>query len=418
MIKVLWLCNASFSEVKLKSTASWLQPLAEGLACHEKIQIVNVTQGQVRQIESYEFCNIKQYIIPTVKTVRYANNPNKKSCDIVRRIINKERPDLIHVWGTETVWANMKSRNVFGDTPALLEIQGLLYYYYYYYYGSLSLKEIVKCIHMKELIMPWRMLNFKKRNFRKRGEVEIDSIKSYKYIGYQSEWVRNQIRILNREAKLYSSRIMLRDVFYQSAKWQYHCDLSHPILFTICSGAIPYKGIHVLLKSLELLKVKYANIELRIAGDMFVGNRLLDGYSIYLQKLANRLGLKANVTLLGPIDDEEIAREELKADVCVIPSFIETYCLSLAEAMLVGCPTVVSYTSALPFTSVPNEESLFYNSQDYLQCASNIERLLEDRMLAEKLSINSIKHRLSDNDKEYTIKNQILIYQSIINETK
>ena len=38
-------------------------------------------------------------------------------------------------------------------------------------------------------------------------------------------------------------------------------------------------------------------------------------------------------------------------NVCVIPSFVETYCLALAEAMIVGCPTVVSYTSALPYTS-------------------------------------------------------------------
>ena len=170
----------------------------------------------------------------------------------------------------------------------------------------------------------------------------------------------------------------------------------------------------MLLKAVNLLKQKYPNIELRIAGVMYIGNLLKDGYSIYLGKLIRKLDLMDNVTLVGPIDDAQIVNEELNADVCVIPSFVETYCLSLAEAMMLGCPTVVSYTGALPFTSNPNSESLFYNSVDYAQCAANIERLFIDKEKALLLSRNSIEHR-SENKKIEVVETQINIYKHIIN---
>ena len=50
--------------------------------------------------------------------------------------------------------------------------------------------------------------------------------------------------------------------------------------------------------------------------------------------------------------------------------FIETYCLSFAEAMIVGVPTVTSFTGAMPELARHGEESLFYNSIDYQTCAT------------------------------------------------
>lgn len=412
-MKVLWLCSAHFSDVPIKKNGTWYQPLAESLSA-KGVNLINVSQGNVKSIKKSMFRSIVQYTIPTYKPHRHGNVPDRRSCEIVARLVETEKPDLIHVWGTESIWAYMKLRGVFGEVPALLDIQGILSSSSYYYYGGLSFTEILKCIHLKEILMPWRTLFFKKREFKLRGENEIKSIESFDYISYQSEWVKNQISFINSHAKLFFTRIALRNIFYESPKWEYHCDIEHPIVFSICSEATSYKGIHVLLKAVNLLKQKYPNIELRIAGVMYIGNLLKDGYSIYLGKLIRKLDLMDNVTLVGPIDDAQIVNEELNADVCVIPSFIETYCLSLAEAMMLGCPTVVSYTGALPFTSNPNSESLFYNSVDYAQCAANIERLFIDKEKALLLSRNSIEHR-SENKKIEVVETQINIYKHIIN---
>ncbi len=414
-MKILWLCNSSFSGNQIKTTGGWLQPLAEGL--YEKgINLINVAQGKVEDIQKSSYYGIIQYTIPKYKPHGHGNVPNRRSCEIVAHIVEAEKPDLIHVWGTESIWAYMKLYGVFGEVPALLDIQGLLYYYYHYYYGGLSFTDILKCVHLKEIIMPWRTLFFKKREFKLRGENEIKAIKSFDYICYQSEWVKNQLSFVNSHSRLFPTKIALRKAFYKSPKWKYHCDVNHPVIFTIASGAIPYKGVHILLRAIFLLKQKYRNIELRIAGEMSVGNLLLDGYSLFLNDLIKQLDLTDNVSFVGPIDEEQIAKEELQADACVIPSFVETYCLALTEAMIVGCPTVVSYTSALPFTSSPNNDSLFYNSKDYVQCAAHIETLFTDEKKAMFLSKNGIEHRLRDNSREEVVSTQINIYKSIIND--
>ena len=413
-MRILWLSNLVFTDEPLKTTASWLMPLAEGISEVDGIDVVNVSQGDVRETIKYLHHKITQYVIPVFKTRKVSNIPHRLSCEAVAQIVKDTNPDIIHVWGTESIWANMITKGVFSNKPTLIDIQGLLHIYYYYYYGGLSLDEQLACIHTKEFLMPWRNLIFKKQNFRKRGLVETESLKKYQHISYQSEWVKNQLQMVNPLAQYYPTRIMLREAFYLSEKWHYHFNPQHPIIFTICSGAIPYKGIHVLLKAANVLKQKYDNLEVRIAGQMFIGNRMLDGYSVFIGKLIKKYGLTNHVTLLGPIDENEIMHEELMADVCVIPSFVETYCLALAEAMIVGCPTVVSYTSALPYTSIPESESLFYNSIDFVQCAAQIDKLFCNKELANVMSVNSIKHREMDNDREEVIKTQINIYKNIL----
>ena len=102
------------------------------------------------------------------------------------------------------------------------------------------------------------------------------------------------------------------------------------------------------------------------------------------------------------------------SNVCVVPSFIETYCLAFAEAMIIGVPTVVSYTGAMPEFAINKEEALFYNSIDYGYCAHLIHELINNQELAENLSKNSKKRRLLENDRNEVLKTQLNIYNSLL----
>ena len=62
--------------------------------------------------------------------------------------------------------------------------------------------------------------------------------------------------------------------------------------------------------------------------------------------------------------------ELLNCNVCVMPSFIETYCLAFAEAMMVGVPVVVSFAGAMPELAEHNKEAMFYNPLDHITCAA------------------------------------------------
>ena len=46
-----------------------------------------------------------------------------------------------------------------------------------------------------------------------------------------------------------------------------------PDIFSFCHASIPYKGIHILLKAVALVKQDYPNVKLRLAGNIKVGNK-------------------------------------------------------------------------------------------------------------------------------------------------
>ena len=147
---------------------------------------------------------------------------------------------------------------------------------------------------------------------------------------------------------------------------------------------------------------------------MDVGVRLLDGYSIFLHDLIKENGLQDNVTYLGPLSDVGIIEQLQKCNVCVIPSFIESYCLVLAESMIIGVPTVTSYTGAMPEFADNGKETMFYNPVDYVSCAAFVDELIRNQSLAEAISRNARERRLAENHPDDVVNRQLGIYHSIL----
>lgn len=411
-LTILWLCNVRFSEKKNATTGGWLQPMAEMLVNTGKISVVNVALGG-DSILKESVCGIDQYVIPKPSVSAAGMIPSKDFCRTLSEIESEVSPDLVHIWGTEGLWGGAYLQDAI-KSKAFVDIQGILSSSYYYYYGGMSFGDILKSIHLKEVLMPWRSLFFKRRIFKKRGKTEIEFLKKCEYISYQSDWVRRHISFINPQAIFLPTKIMLRKGFYSAHPWVFKSNNKSPVVFTSASGAIPYKGIQILFKSIALLKEKYPEIQLRVAGNMSIGNRLQDGFSIYVHDLVMELGLTRNVIFLGSINEDQIIKELQNANVCVIPSFIETYCLAFAESMIIGTPTIASFAGAMPELAEKGKESLFYNPLDFQTCASYIDKLVNDKELAEKLSHNGRKRRLVENDPEEVLKTQISIYNQIL----
>lgn len=413
MKKIIWFSNVPFSSSSIKCTGGWLQPMAEGISQRGIYEIVNVSFGNVRQPYTEQIGDIKQWLIPKYKTKDYGQTASREIQEEVLSIIRKETPDLIHVWGTENCWASIFAKNNI-TIAQLVDIQGVLSSCYYYYYGGLDTAQLIKCIHLKEIIMPWRSLFWKKEIFFRRGQKEIEYLKHFNHISYQSEWVKSSLLYINDKAHLHHTKLLLRKEFYEASPWRYQDHSDSPIIFSSTSAAVTYKGYHRLLHAVALVKKRYPKVQLRIAGRMNVGNKLLDGYSVYLNNLIKEYGLLDNIVYLGSLNASDIVQELQKANVCVVPSFVETYCLALAESLIIGCPTVCAYAGAMPEQAVDKEEALFYNPDDHIKCASLIEELIKDKELACRLSKASRKRKFQDNDREDVINTQIEIYDTIL----
>lgn len=409
-MKVLWLCGARFSAEKTKGTGSWLQPLAERLNAMDGMEICNATFSSVKSVVHEDYNGISQWLMPTPKYIYDLVAP-QYVCDNVKKIVEEETPDIVHIWGTEVCWASVYAQGYI-STKTVIDIQGLLSSYYYYY-GGLTFIDILHTLSSNELIHPRGCLWFKKYSFWKRGKKEIELLKSFKHISVQSRWVKDNIERINPHAQIHETKIILRDAFYEARPWTWHEYGNHPIIFTSSAALISYKGLHVLIRAVGILKRKYPNVELRIAGAMDFNSR--DGYVAYLRKLISNAGISSNITLLGQMDAYGMAEEMRKSNVACVPSFVETYCLGFAEAMMVGVPTVASFSAALPNIANDNIEALFYNAPDYVMCASQINRILQDKSLAVNLSVAARRRRLTENDPSAVVDTQVEIYRRLIN---
>ena len=95
----------------------------------------------------------------------------------------------------------------------------------------------------------------------------------------------------------------------------------------------PIKGIENLLRALPALKT---NARLSICGE---GE---SAYQKQLQSLARELGLNGRVKFHGKVEGPEKEQQFREADLCVVPSFKENFCIVVAEALARGVPVVAS----------------------------------------------------------------------------
>lgn len=415
MKSIIWMSNLAFDKrsSSINRTGTWLQPLIERLADDGRYKIHNLAFADVNELTRCDFGKIEQWLIPERSRRCSDYSAAESACKQISAVVSKVQPDLAHIWGTEDVWASAY-RKGYIPTKTLLEIQGLLYAYTDTYYGGLHAREILQCIGLKEVIMPWRTLYGKKAVFKKRGEEELRCLSAMQYIGCPSQWVLSHLRHVNERFEGFIKPYAMREIFELAAPWKSTKNRVAPVIFTSCSAAVPYKGLHILLKAVATLKRKFGGIQLRIAGNFNVGNRLMDGYSRFLNSQIKQLGLANNVVILGPCTGEMMISELTNCDICVVPSFVETYCLALAEALALGVPTVVAFSGAMPELARHNEEALFYNPTDSGQCASLIKQLFEDRELATTLSQNARKRILKQGNGDLVLSKQIEIYEKIL----
>lgn len=410
-IKVVWLSNVAFSNMEIQSTGTWLIAMGQALLSNSTIELHNIAQSNKCIYKKESIGSLTQYYVPIEKLKRNGL-PSSKTIKFIVEIIKEINPDIIHVWGTENYWGLLTARN-FIKGVVLLEIQGLKYLVAKVYYGNLTLFELLKSINLKEILKPTTSLFAGKYRLYKWGKYEKEMIKAHENIATPSDWISFHVSLINKKCRKYRSGMILRKEFTESIQWD-RKDVQDLVIFSSSNVAHAYKGLHVLFKSLFILKKKYPSIILKIAGNHILSGIKTKGYLKFLKNEAKNLGINESIKWLGPLNSKEIVCQLRSSHVNVIPSFVESYSMTLAEAMMVGTPTVVAFSGAMPELAHHCESALFYTATDEVMCAMQIEKILKDKELAERLSDNARTIGLKRHDAKAIISKQLKIYEELI----
>lgn len=95
------------------------------------------------------------------------------------------------------------------------------------------------------------------------------------------------------------------------------------------------------------------------------------------------------VNLVGYVSDEELSVIYKNATCFVYPSFYEGFGLPPLEAMVNGCPVVVSNKASLP--EVLGDAAIYCNPYDPKDIAEKIEQVLNDEKLRNELKIKGLE---------------------------
>jgi glycosyltransferase involved in cell wall biosynthesis len=408
-MKVLWFCNCSFSDKKSAATMTWLHTMANSLVDTGAIQLFNITEGKVKKVTRCDFQSIFQWMIPS-ESLKSNGLPGFKTISDIQRIVDDIKPDIIHIWGTESYWGLLTARG-FIKGNIILEIQGLKFAIAKQFYSGLTFSEIFKCFGLKEILKPYASLIGLKNSFARWGKFEKEMLKSHKIISTQSDWVRVYVKNMNPLALIFKTCILLRDEFLVAEKWSVDNCIKCQI-FTSFSSPVSYKGIHILLDAVAILKKKYPQIRLCIAGNLRTGPRE-DGYSKWLKKKIRESGISENVFWLGSLDAKGMVIQMYNANVVVVPSFVESYSVALDEALTVGVPSVASFAGAMTELAIHEKTALFFPPGDAAMCADAIEKLFANSGYSETISRNAYEERKARKNKN-PAEVQMTIYKRIL----
>ena len=99
----------------------------------------------------------------------------------------------------------------------------------------------------------------------------------------------------------------------------------------------PLKGLDVIIEALPLLADGGKTRFLIVGGDENSGSEIAR-----LRGVAERLGVAGRVTFAGAVSQDELPAYYSAADVCVLPSYYESFGLAALESLACGTPVVAS----------------------------------------------------------------------------
>lgn len=327
----------------------------------------------------------------------------KKMIENGIRVIEKIRPDIIHVFGHEWPFGLLAAHT---NIPLVLHIQGSLIPYNNALYppgyngftlfksGGLNLKR------------HWRLL---KEYYRGKSRLEMEQ-RIWKVVSHymgRTQWDKGLVNVLQPTATYHHVEEALRPSFINPAfTWKYS-EQHHLRLFSTGCTSL-WKGLDVMLKTANILKNAGVDFEWNVAGYMPNELRKL------VEKKEGMSFSENNIKVLGFVTPDIVTDYLCKSSMYVHTAYIENSPNSICEAQILGVPvisTMVGGISSLVRNGIDGE---LYPANDPWQLANAIIKLAKDKKKSGEYSTCSKEFATHRHSKENILSELLECYISIL----
>lgn len=396
-MKVLWVISSVLPEIgkdcgiKHGVSGGWLTGAADALLENESVDLTVCFCYENDEFEG-TVGKLKYYSFKTDGFYRYSKNAEIR----LNNIISNEKPDIIHVFGTEYPHS-LATLNVAENHGLLngtvVSIQGLVSVIAKHYFSQLP----------KSLLHKNTIHDFLKRDsiygqrnkFIKRGKYEIEALKKAQNVIGRTDWDEACTKSINENLNYFHCNETLRKEFY-SGLWNFDSCEKHSIFIGGCS--YPIKGFHCILEMMPQILKKYPDARIYVPGQSPVEVCKFSNflhrtyYQVYLKKIIRKYQLEDRIFFMGNLSASEMKERMIKSNVYILLSSIENSPNTLGEAMLLGVPCIASDVGGVRNLAEDKKDALIYPFEESYMLPYYIDQIFGDEHLAKKISESARSH--------------------------
>ena len=410
IMRILWVNNIAIPQIaddiaeKSTPVGGWMVKLAEEVS-------------EVEDIQLHILFPCTRSVCGCVNAIKYTGfiNKYKAANKIIKSVLDDFNPDIIHIFGTEyehSFWVTKICEEKGILDRVAVSIQGLVSVYAKHYTAFLDSK-IVKGYTFRDILKGNIIKN--RKEFIRRGKYEIETLKRVKNIIGRTDWDCATTYFINPQRKYFFNNEMLRNSFYAS-KWNINLCKKHSVFFSQATS--PIKGLHIMLDAVVLLKNKYPDIQLSIAGKSFMKKPKMKRsyYEEYIINSIKNNRLEENVIFTGFLDEKQMCDKYLQSHVFVSSSSIENSPNSVCEAMILGVPTISSMVGGVANLMTHGVDGFFYQADASYMLAYYVDKIFENDNLAVRISQNARHTATLRHDSTKIVNDLMTIYNHIAND--
>jgi glycosyltransferase involved in cell wall biosynthesis len=345
---------------------------------------------------------INNPILKVISNWKAAINPTKE-IQTLKVILEDFKPDVIHIFGTETWLCHVIKMT---DIPCVVHLQGLLLPYVNAFnpieISSLNLINI----SWKDFITGGNFWH-NKRVLKKKSKREYQFFKDISFFMGRTDWDKSISNFLSPKSRYFHVNEVLREIFYSAKPWNNYS--TNKIIITTTISDSPYKGLDLVIKTSQILIKEGIEFEWRIIGINNNSNSAHLFKNYFITKYSYE-----KIKLLGIKNADEIVGLLSETTIYVHPSYIDNSPNSLCEALLLGVPVIATYVGGVPSLIENSKDGFLVPANDPYLLAAKIYQFANKEIDLKQISLAARQKALNRHSQEKILNTIIKTYNFLL----